>query len=92
MFCSRLSYRRAADMMNFVLHRASEDALKTRTLADFVENYGNKISGYTEAVAENILKENLFDSETFTPKDVSALPESIVKPESPPHALGRECG
>jgi hypothetical protein len=81
MFCSRLSYRRAADMMNFVLHRASEDALKTRTLADFVENYGNKISDYTEAVAENILKENLFDSETFTPKDVSALPESIVKPK-----------
>lgn len=81
MFCDNFSYRRAANVINFVLHRASEDTLKTRTLADFIENYGSKINKYTETFAENILKENRFNPETLTPEDVSALPESIVKPK-----------
>lgn len=81
MFCGDLSYRRATYAMNFVLHRASEDTLKTRTLADFIENYGSKISCYTEKVAKDILKENRFNPETLAPEDVSVLPESIAKPE-----------
>jgi hypothetical protein len=81
MFCGDLSYRRAAAVMNFVLHRDSEDTLKMRTLADFIENYGSKIDKYTETAAEDILRKNRFDPETLTPEDVSALPESIVKPK-----------
>jgi hypothetical protein len=80
MFCSEISYRRAADAMNACLHRGFGKEIKLRTLADFMETYGSKISGHVKGMAGEILKENWFDAETLTPLDDAAIPENVLKP------------
>jgi hypothetical protein len=78
MLCGCLSYRRAADMMNTVLHRAADDAIKVRTLADFIEDYGNGIGSHMKTLAANILNANRFDAETLAPEDAAAFKASIA--------------
>ncbi|MDR1320114.1 MAG: hypothetical protein LBK56_01635 [Gracilibacteraceae bacterium] len=78
MFCGCLSYRRAADMMNTVLHRTADEAIKVRTLADFIEDYGNGIGSHMKTLAADILKANQFDAETLAPEDTAAFKASIA--------------
>jgi hypothetical protein len=88
-FCKDLSYRSAAYMMNRVLHRSPDQELKPRTLADFIEHFGNKISAELKRVSNNILQEWGFDSDTNTPLEEAALPAPIVNP-SLPDAINNE--
>ncbi|MDR1135643.1 MAG: hypothetical protein LBL49_05640, partial [Clostridiales Family XIII bacterium] len=79
MFCSYNSYRRSTDIMNTVLHRTSKDAIKTRTVADFVEGYGNDISDHIKELAVEILEENHFNTTMLTPHNEESLPKSIKR-------------
>jgi hypothetical protein len=69
-------------MMNLALHRPQDQELKTRTLADFVENFGNRISSELRDLSDRILRKFCFDPETSLPLEASDLPASIVSPES----------
>jgi len=60
-FCTELSYRRSAGLINAVLHRHAGDLMKSRTLADFAERIGGKMQGYLEAKSEAALKEHNFE-------------------------------
>ena len=82
-FCKDLSYRSAALMMNVTLHRSDGQELKPRTLADFVEHFGSKISTELKQISACILREFDFDPETNVPLEAAALPVSIVKPSFP---------
>ena len=52
---SKLSYRDAADLLNRVLHRDECNSIKTSTLEDWVESYGESLSDGYMSRAEEIL-------------------------------------
>ena len=79
-FCKDLSFRCAASMMNLVLHRPQEQELKPRTLADFIENFGGRISAELKRVSTGILDKWRFDPETNKPLEAADLPAPIVNP------------
>jgi len=81
-FCKDLSFRSSARMVNLALHRAHDQELKTRTLADFVETFGNRISSELKSASSRILRKFGFDPETTLPLEESALPATIVSPET----------
>jgi hypothetical protein len=72
-FCSELSYRKSAGLMNAVFHRSGERSVKVRTLSDWAENCGNRISACLKAVSDEILKDNRFDPETGLPEEDSPV-------------------
>lgn len=77
---SKLSYRDTTDVLNRVLHREEYDSVKTSTLEDWVESFGESLSdGYTSK-AEKILESYNIDQDGLIAKD-SHLPLSIIKPE-----------
>lgn len=77
---SKLSYRDTTDVLNRVLHREEYDSVKTSTLEDWVESFGESLSdGYTSK-AEKILESYNIDKDGLIAKD-SHLPLSIIKPE-----------
>jgi hypothetical protein len=80
-FCVELSYRRTTDLINTVLHRSSEDSLKVRTLADFVERVGSKIQDYLTAFSETVLNDHHFDQETIRSEDEPPISDVAAKPE-----------
>lgn len=55
--------------------------MKSRTLADFIENYGCAVSSHLKETAENILEKHGFDSDTALPDTETVLPESITAPK-----------
>jgi len=71
-------------MTNLALHRPQDQELKPRTLADFIESFGNRISTELKNVSSRILRKSGFDPESSLPLDESALPVSIVKPDVQP--------
>jgi len=60
-FCADLSYRKAAGLLNSVLHRTENDSMKVRTLVDFSERTGGGIQDYLTSVTESILEDNHFE-------------------------------
>lgn len=77
---SKLSYRDTTDVLNRVLHREEYDSVKTSTLEDWVESFGESLSdGYTSK-AEKIFESYNIDKDGLIAKD-SHLPLSIIKPE-----------
>jgi len=82
-FCKDLSYRCAASMMNLALHRSQDQELKSRTLADFIEHFGDKISAELKRVSNRILEIWGFDLDTNTPLEAADLPAPIVNPSFP---------
>jgi len=82
-FCKNLSYRGAAVMMNLTLHRSHDQELKPRTLADFIEHFGNRISSELKSVSNRILQKWGFDPDTNLPLEAADLPVSIVNPSFP---------
>jgi hypothetical protein len=80
MIVSEVSYRRATEMMNRILHRAPCDALKERTFADFVEGFGETIGLHIKSIADSILEKNRFDAGTLAMRESARLPESVPKP------------
>jgi hypothetical protein len=80
-FCEKVSYRKAADLINTVLHRSSEDSLKVRTLADFVERVGEKIQDYLTSLSEAVLNEHHLEQKTARSEDETSIFDVVVKSE-----------
>jgi hypothetical protein len=59
--CTQLSYRKSAALINTVLHRCDSNYVKTRTLADFAESYGNRIDAYLKSTTNKILEHHHFE-------------------------------
>lgn len=74
------SYRRAEATLNKYLHRKGDDSFHHRTIANFIESFGNDLSQAMEKHAKAVLRENNFDPETGRPLDPGSLPDSIRKP------------
>ena len=69
---SSLSYHKGLDLLNRLLHRNSESAIKFRTYRDFCERSGKQIEKYIDRESQNILKAHHFDPESGKPVDVLA--------------------
>ena len=69
---SSLSYHKGLDLLNRLLHRNSENAIKFRTYRDFCERSGKQIENYIDRESQNILKAHHFDPESGKPVDVLA--------------------
>ena len=82
-FCKEMSYRKSCACLNAVLHRSSNDEVKYRTIADFVEIFGSRIAEELKTVADRLLKQYRFDPETNLPEEESDLPAAIIEPTMP---------
>jgi len=58
------SYRTCDEILNRIRWQDDENKIKLRTLSDAVEREGNKIIDYIDLKAEQILRENSFDTKT----------------------------
>ena len=81
-FSTALSYRRAADLINAVLHRTAENSLKVRTLADFTERVGDKIQNDLQVVSETILKDHHFEQGIAWVEEEPPIHDMVTKFES----------
>jgi len=82
-FCKDLSYRGAAIMLNLALHRPRDKEVKPRTIADFIEQFGGRISLELKNVSNRILQKWGFDPGTNQPLEAADLPAPIVFPSIP---------
>ena len=80
---SKLSYRDTADMLNRVLHREESKSVKTSTLEDWVESYGESLSDGYMSKAEEILDSYNVDKQSGIIAKEASLPLAILKPELP---------
>ena len=64
---SNLSYHKGLDLLNRLLHRNSENAIKFRTYRDFCERSGKQIENYIYRESHDILKTHHFDAESGKP-------------------------
>ena len=80
---SKLSYRETADMLNRVLHRDESVSVKTSTLEDWVESYGESLSEGYMSKAEEILDSYDIDKQSGIISEEASLPPSVLNPELP---------
>ena len=80
---SKLSYRETADMLNRVLHRDESVSVKTSTLEDWVESYGESLSEGYMSKAEEILDSYDIDKRSGIISEGASLPPSVLNPELP---------
>ena len=80
---SKLSYRETADVLNRVLHRDESVSVKTSTLEDWVESYGESLSEGYMSKAEEILDSYDIDKQSGIISEESSLPPSVLNPELP---------
>ena len=80
---SKLSYRETADMLNRVLHRDESVSVKTSTLEDWVESYGESLSEGYMSKAEEILDSYDIDKQSGIISEGASLPPSVLNPELP---------
>ena len=80
---SKLSYRDTTDVLNRALHREGGDGVRTSTMEDWVESFGESLSeGYTSK-AEEILESYHIDKQSGIISDGASLPPSVLNPELP---------
>ena len=80
---SRLSYRETADVLNRVLHRNECNSVRTSTLEDWVESYGESLSDGYMSKAEEILNSYNVDKQSGIIAQEASLPLPIMTPELP---------
>ena len=80
---SKLSYRDTADTLNRVLHREECNSIKTSTLEDWVESYGESLSDGYMSKAEEILDSYNVDKQSGIIAKEASLPLPILNPELP---------
>ena len=78
---SKLSYRETADVLNRVLHRDESVSVKTSTLEDWVESYGESLSEGYMSKAEEILDSYDIDKQSGIISEGASLPPSVLNPE-----------
>ena len=79
----KLSYRETADVLNRVLHRDESVSVKTSTLEDWVESYGESLSEGYMSKAEEILDSYDIDKQSGIISEGASLPPSVLNPELP---------
>jgi hypothetical protein len=80
---SKLSYRDTTDVLNRALHRDECNSVKTSTMEDWVESFGESLSeGYTSR-AEEILESYHIDKQNGIISEGASLPPSVLNPELP---------
>ena len=80
---SELSYRETADVLNRVLHREESVGVKTSTLEDWVESYGESLSEGYMSKAEEILDSYDIDRQSGIISEGASLPRSVLNPDLP---------
>ena len=80
---SKLGYRETADVLNRVLHRDESVSVKTSTLEDWVESYGESLSEGYMSKAEEILDSYDIDKQSGIISEGASLPPSVLNPELP---------
>ena len=80
---SKLSYRKTADVLNRVLHREECNSIKSSTLEDWVESYGESLSDGYMSKAEEILDSYNVDKQSGIIAKEAPLPPSVLNPELP---------
>ena len=50
-----VSYRRAEKLLNKYLHRDGYDSFHSRTIADFIESFGDDLGDATESLTKKVL-------------------------------------
>jgi len=80
-FCTGLSYRRSADLINTMLHRSEEASMKVRTLADFAGRVGDNIQDYLINISEAVLEEHRFEPGVNCPEGGPPVFDMAAKPE-----------
>ena len=83
-FCKDMSYRKSCACLNASLHRPPDGEIRHRTVADFVENFGSRITEELKMVADRLLEQFRFNPETILPKEEADLPAAITSPTMPP--------
>lgn len=77
------SYRICDEILNRIRWQDDEKKIKLRTLSDAVEREGKKIIDYIDLKAEQVLRENSFDTKTGSPLDMDHISGNIINPEIP---------
>ena len=80
---SKLRYRGTADMLNRTLHRDECNSIKTSTLEDWVESYGESLSDGYMSKAEEILDSYNVDEQSGIIAENASLSLPILNPELP---------
>ena len=80
---SKLSYRDTTGVLNRVLRREKCDSVKTSTMEDWVESFGESLSeGYTSK-AEEILESYHIDKQSGIISEGASLAPSVLNPKLP---------
>lgn len=80
LLCARNSYRMACEFLNTAFHRSAGDSFRLRTLADWAESAGSRISREIDVRCQDILDRNGFDSAAGMPRDLRSMPSCITEP------------
>lgn len=78
---SDLSYHKGLKLLNRLLHRSPETAIKFRTYRDFCERSGKQIENYVAHNSHDILKAHHFDAETGKP--IGSLATELTQDAQP---------
>ena len=70
---AELSFGDAVGILNRLLHRKEDGAIKGRTYQDFCHRSGRELTDYVEKNTEKILGQAHFDSKTGKPYDEATL-------------------
>ncbi len=79
--CTKLSFRNAEELINSFLHRRTDDAIKLRTLSDYAERVGKKISNELIKNTSKALNMYGFDYKTGIIKKGVTLSQNIISLE-----------
>ena len=77
---SNLSFRKACELLNRILHRAGNKEFKPSTLVERVEAEGTKIHTAFENNVSHVLQEAGFDPDTGLITEDTVIPESVKNP------------
>ena len=82
MICENASYRKAANILNRVLHFEDDTRrVKASTLSDRVESFGSSLSDAYAQKAESVLEDAKIDASTGIITESSDIPQSVRTPQ-----------
>lgn len=79
---SDMSFEKAVGYANNFLHRSGENALRKKTIEEFVERTGRKIDSAYAQLTDSILSTHDIDTETGIPDAASKISEKAISPSN----------
>ena len=74
---TEVSFQKAAAVLNQLLHREENCAVKCRTYQDYCQRKGNELSEYQEGITRKILETKGFDRTTGQPLCLEEIPTAL---------------